>query len=292
MCCLTINKATAQLAEDSTTLNRKRLNLVVATSALTYTASMVGLYQIWYKGTVTDRFRFFNDDDEWLQMDKIGHSFTSYYEGYAGYKMLKWTGLNDRKCIIYGGLYGMYLQTTLEIFDGFNDNWGFSWGDIGTNALGTGLFIGQQLAFDKQIVKPKFSYHSTYYAKLNPNLLGDNALVSSLKDYNGQTYWISYSPTDIIGTKTYWPEWLDISLGTGANGLLRGSPSDQYSDPNFNSYPRYRQYYFSLDIDTRKLKIKNKTLRSILYAVSFIKVPAPTIEYNRGIGIKFYYLYF
>lgn len=44
-----------------TTLNKSRLRLVVASSAIGYTVSMVGLATVWYDDYGT--FRFFNDNN-------------------------------------------------------------------------------------------------------------------------------------------------------------------------------------------------------------------------------------
>lgn len=50
--------------------------------------------------------------------------------------------------------------------DGIHEGHGFSWGDMATNAIGSGLIVGQELLFNKQIVKYKFSYWgSTYSSK-------------------------------------------------------------------------------------------------------------------------------
>ncbi|HLU85752.1 MAG TPA: hypothetical protein VKZ45_09780, partial [Vicingaceae bacterium] len=75
------------------TINTKRLKTVVVAESVGYTAAMTGLYTLWYKDVSSSSFHFFNDNDEWLQMDKIGHGVTAYYVGFAGYEALKWSGV-------------------------------------------------------------------------------------------------------------------------------------------------------------------------------------------------------
>ena len=172
-------------------LNPKRLNAVIATEVVAYASTMVGLHMLWYKDAASSSFHSFNDNKEWLQMDKIGHGVTSYYLGVFGYEALKWSGVSRKKSIWYGGALGLFFLTSVEVFDGYSDAWGFSWGDIAVNTVGSGFFIAQQLVWSEQRVLLKYSFHKSEYANLRPELLGANLMQNALKDYNGQTYWAS-----------------------------------------------------------------------------------------------------
>ena len=79
------------------TLNRSRFILVTATGATLYAVSIPALYVLWYKDYPQSGFHFFNDNDEWLQMDKAGHTTASYYLGLIGYSSLRWAGVNEKK---------------------------------------------------------------------------------------------------------------------------------------------------------------------------------------------------
>ena len=50
----------------------------------------------------------------------------------------------------------------------------------------------QEKKYRKQFIKFKFSSHQSNYAEKRPSLLGSNKLQSIFKDYNGQTYWITF----------------------------------------------------------------------------------------------------
>jgi hypothetical protein len=57
--------------------------------------------------------------------------------------------------------------------------------------FGTALFVSQELLWKEQRITPKFSFHTTQYAQYRPNVLGSSLAEQMLKDYNGQTYWLS-----------------------------------------------------------------------------------------------------
>ena len=70
----------------SDTFYQKRFNYALGISATTYTAFSIGLYQAWYKQYPQEGFHLFNDGGEWSNMDKIGHVYTSYFQGVLCYK--------------------------------------------------------------------------------------------------------------------------------------------------------------------------------------------------------------
>jgi hypothetical protein len=57
------------------------------------------------------------------------------------------------------------------------------------------------------------------------------------------------------------------------------------------NFDRYRKYYMSLDINLTKIPTNSAPLKAVFGAVSFIKVPMPTLQFSRG-KFKFYWLYF
>jgi hypothetical protein len=167
--------------------------------------------------------------------------------------------------------------------DGFSKEWGFSTGDIIANASGTGLLIGQELLWQEQRLQLKYSFHQTRFASQNPELLGENFIEQTLKDYNGQTYWISANIWSFKKDSKI-PKWLNLAVGYGAENMITG-----FKTENDN---RFRQFYFSLDVDLTKIKTKSKFLKTVFSTINFIKIPAPTLSFSSKRKVKFHTVYF
>ena len=130
------------------------------------------------------------------------------------------------------------------------------------------------------------------YAHYNPSQMGHSFTERMLKDYNGQTYWISGNLSSLGLQQTRIPKWLNIAVGYGAEGMTgaNANPLEINGIPIPNS-ERYRQFYISPDIDLSRIPTKSKTLKLILKTVGFIKIPMPALEFNKN-GVKFHALYF
>ena len=103
------NTASAQLTPPnfwvaSDTLHKPRRNFVAITEASLATVTLIGLDRIWYADFPRSSFKFINDNNEWLQMDKAGHVFTSYYVGNIGAEVLRWSGVSKKNQLIFGFL--------------------------------------------------------------------------------------------------------------------------------------------------------------------------------------------
>lgn len=284
---ITLLVASFHLVAQQDSINTKRLKTVIATETIGYTATMTGLYALWYKKEPSSSFHFFNDNKEWLQMDKIGHGVTAYYVGFGGYEALKWSGVSEKKAIWYGGTLGLFFLTSVEVFDGYSSAWGFSWGDVVVNAAGTSFFIAQQLAWKEQRVLLKYSFHRSPYWEKRPDLLGENLVQNMLKDYNGQTYWMSANIASFLSDDSKFPKWLNLAIGYGADGMLGA-----FSNKLHPEIERQRQFYLSLDVDLTRIKTKSKFANTVLGAFGFLKFPLPTVEFNSGSKTNFYWIYF
>ncbi len=277
--------------QKSDTLNINRRNAVYITEAATATATLIGMNQLWYANYERSAFHTVNDNGEWLQMDKIGHVISSYYTGKIGMDVLAWAGESKKNQLIYGATLGFGFLSAVEVLDGFSEEWGFSIGDIIANASGTGLLIGQELLWDEQRILLKYSFHTTDYANKRPEILGDNILEQSLKDYNGQTYWLSANLWSFNKTSKI-PKWLNIAMGYGAEGMISGNEDILINNTLIPGQERFRQFYLSLDVDLTKIKTRSKLLKTVFSTINFIKIPAPTFEINGKGQSKFHFLYF
>jgi uncharacterized protein YfiM (DUF2279 family) len=274
----------------SDTLNSKRFKTLVLSEASIGTAALVGLNQVWYADYPRSDFHFINDNAEWLQMDKAGHLFSTYHLASFGANAMKWSGATRKKQLIYGATLGLAFMTTVEVFDGYSANWGASLGDVAANISGTALFVSQELLWNEQRIIPKFSFHTTPYASRRSNVLGSSMQEQLLKDYNGQTYWLSVNISSFIKNSKV-PKWLNIAFGYGAEGMITGN--DELVNTIFlPESKRYRQFYLSLDVDLTKIETKSHFVKTILTIFNTIKIPAPAIEIKGCGGYKMHSFYF
>lgn len=89
--------SSAQSSSDTSHVNQKELRNVILFESLTAVTTLVGLSVLWYADYPQSSFHFINDNSEWLQMDKFGHTTASYYIGKTGYELLRIQVLKGRK---------------------------------------------------------------------------------------------------------------------------------------------------------------------------------------------------
>ena len=125
--------------------------------------------------------------------------------------------------------------------------------------------------------------HKTIYPQYRPGLLGSNLLENIIKDYNGQTYWLSVNPASFAGSNTSIPNWVNITLGYGAEGMTGGHANPQYtsSGDTMPHFQRYRQYYLSLTPDFSRLDPRPSFYRTYYDPLQITKLPFPALEYSR-----------
>jgi hypothetical protein len=279
----TVKTGNVESSKHADSINWKRLTPVIISGATLYVGSMTGLYKTWYSNYPQSAFHFFNDNNEYLQMDKVGHFTTTYNISKLCYSTLRWTGLSEKQSVLYGGGMGIMYLTVVEILDGFSAEWGFSPGDMTGNTLGATLFVGEQLLWKEQRLQMKWSYHQTIYPQYRPDLFGKSAATQWLKDYNGQTYWISANIKSFLKKENKFPAWLNLAVGYGAEGMTGAAYNSlSYNGKAIPPYNRYRQFYLSGDIDLSRIKTRSKTLHLILNALSVIKIPFPALEFSQG----------
>lgn len=274
-----------------------------------YGLSLGALSQYWYKDYPRTSFHSFNDGREWQGIDKAGHLFGSYFISRWSVGMYRWTGMNDRAAIFTGGMTGTILLSSVEVLDAFSSKWGFSGWDMLANFSGSALVIAQELAWQEQRISLKISalpqnypddlrYRSDY-------LFGNSPLELLVKDYNATTIWASANIYSFMKKERRFPAWLNIAFGYGAGGMYGGFENKWCSDPQSASYcdcadankvdrsdiDRYPQFYLSLDVDFTRVKTKKPAVKILLHLIDLIKVPSPTLEFNKN-GVQFHPLFF
>jgi hypothetical protein len=258
--------------------------MLAISGTVAYGATLAGLSHLWYSDTKSQPFKFFNDNTEWKQVDKIGHLFTSFYVSYGTSRALQWCDVPKKKSDLVGSLVGFGIMLPIEILDGFSDAYGASTGDLLANAAGSAFYLGQSVLWNEVRIYPKFSFYRTRYATLRSDLLGNGLTSEILKDYNGQTFWFSVDMDKFVR----FPSWLNIAVGYGAEGMIYAR---DYQNTGAGYPAPFRQYYLSIDFDLTSIKSKSKVVNTLLFVANMIKIPAPTLELSKE-GVKFKPLYF
>ena len=270
---------------------KARQTFVAIGSATIYTSSFLALNSAWYKDYPRSSFHTFNDSREWLQIDKVGHAWTAYTTGRLTSAIWKWAGKQEGAATLLGTGTSLGYMLAIEYLDGRSSEWGWSWADVAADVAGAGLYAGQQLVWHSQPLQLKFSSHYQRYPSHDlrtraNDLFGKSLPERLLKDYNAQAYWLSANINSLLTSK-FFPAWLNISVGYGAQGLYGGYTNIAYNEQglvNFNrsDVARRRQFYLAPDVDLTKIRTKSKALKTVLTALNAIKFPAPALELSSG----------
>ncbi len=298
----------SQLLEPSDTFSPRRFRLLAGTGMTIYVGGMGLLQNLWYAQYPRSAFHLFNDEGEWLQMDKVGHLISSYQGSKWAYGALRWSGMKNKNAAWLGMSAGTVFLATIEMLDGFSAEWGFSWSDITANTTGCALFGVQQAVWDEQRIIVKVSntprkYPLTTIRSIDNtktttirdrtnDLYGDNYTQTFFKDYNQIIIWFSANPKSFYKNSRL-PDWLNVAVGYSGENMYGGyknewpakAPEFRLSDTD---YPRHRQFYLSLDIDLSRIKTKSKFVKTLARTFNFVKIPAPAVEFNTLGKVKFH----
>jgi len=85
---------------------------------------------------------------------------------------------------------------------------------------------------------------------------------------------------------------LNFSVGYGAEEMTGAFDNSSADDSGAAGFERYRQFYFSPDVDLTKIKTRSKALKTVFSLFGFLKIPAPTLEITDKGNAKFHWLYF
>jgi hypothetical protein len=301
--------------EPAGTLHKGRFWLSAGTGAAVYGGFSIALWNAWYKDYPLTRFHTFNDWGEWKDMDKAGHFFSAWLESHYVFQGACWTGMKRRSAMWTAVGVGMGLQATIEVMDGFSEEWGFSFGDVGFNTLGVSFFAMQELLWAEQRIhvrvsgirpgysdEPLFSAdggQATTLDRRAAGLYGTSFFHVLLKDYNALTVWGSANIHSFLPNKeeSNFPRWLNLALGYGAENLYGGF-ANEWTDEQGNRfvldpgrYPRYRQFYLAPDVDWTRIPTKKRWARFALGLLNWVKFPAPALEVNTLGRVKVHAIY-
>lgn len=264
-----------------------KIKALVYGSAGAYAGMLVGLNALWYAEHDQSSFHFFNDNRQWMAIDKAGHAYSAFHLSRASAEALRWVGVPAKKASLYGSLGGWLFMLPIEILDGFSSNYGASPGDLIANSAGSILYGGQMLLWQEVRIKPKFSFMPSPFAKERPKVLGHNLPTQLLKDYNGQTHWLSVDLERFMPPESRFPSWLNLAVGYGSSGMVYAYP-DASRAAGFHPFNRF---FLAPDLDLSRLRSRKKVVNWLLFVLDGIRLPLPALELSQG-RLQFHPLYF
>lgn len=283
-----------QVQNRLTANNPKRQQwLMAGLLGIIYVLIMLSVNRLWYQQQARTDWHFFNDNAEWLQMDKVGHFYATFHTARIIMHALKNRGLALGQATNIGSLCSFLMLTPIEFFDGYAAQYGASLGDAFANASGAMFFWWQLRIYKRVVCMPKYSFHPTQYAAMRPNVLGNGIWQSFLKDYNGQTYWFNIPANRLLPTAyRFAPAWLNVAVGYSADGMAYGRTEQNLA----NGLQPAREYLFSLNISLRNTSLFRKyghttTVRAIVFWFEGYQLPFPCIQLGQN-GFIFHPLYF
>lgn len=229
-------------------------------------------------------------------MDKVGHAFGAYFSATATSAAFRYSGYSPRKSALLGAGFSLAFQMPIEYFDGKSSAWGASSGDMIANATGTLIAGLQNWFWTTPRIPFRVTFHRSPFAVNRPDMLGHNLPERMLKDYNGQTYWLDLNPERLKVRPGFWPRWLGVNVGYGAEGMLGGDDNVWFAaDGKVQDYShtiRYRQYYIGPSISFGYLKNHpKKAVRILAFITDKIRLPLPVIEFSKQNTVRFHPLY-
>ncbi len=269
---------------NATSPDTNRLKWVNRIALGGYTLSALYLGTVWYANEELSSFHFFDDTREWQQMDKVGHALGGYHASKWMIDLYRWSGQEKKKALVQGGLYGFLAMSSIEVFDGFGEKWGASISDVGANLVGSSLAVMNQHLWNEYRIQLKVSYRPSDYVRQEAyeDLFGTNFAEWFVKDYNGQTLWLSVRIHSFLpesGFKKIYPQWLNLAIGYGAEGMIGGYGQDPWDEIRQREY---RQMYLSLDVDLSNIPTKSGFLKTLLNVASIIRIPFPAIQIDKN----------
>ncbi len=305
---LNLNAVYSQGLSQADTLNKKRAKTAIVVGASAYALASAWMYTSWYADSKRTNMHSFNDWNEWRNLDKYGHATTSQYQSYLAYRGARWIGYDEKRSLLIASGTAMLLQSTVEIMDGFSAEWGFSWSDMGFNVAGISLFAFQQAQWGEQRIRLKMSTQIKEYSNspissatgamtttLNgraDDLFGKPFYERLLKDYNQQTYWLSFN-LHAFNRQSKVPAWLNVAIGVGANNMFGGFSNSWYEENDEYSVDhliRHTQYYLAPDVDWTQIKTESWFIKSLFDLMSVIKFPLPGLRYDSQSGMKWLWI--
>jgi uncharacterized protein YfiM (DUF2279 family) len=211
--------------------------------------------------------------------DKLGHGYGGYQLTRVGAGLLRSACVGDRKAAWAGAAYAAAFQLQIEVWDGYQEKYGFSPPDLLFNTAGAAYAVLQHERPALRAFKPTVSYARTTALKRAPA----GAELRPTVDYSGQTYWVSVDVEELLpeARRRYWPAILRFSVGR--------SITDWVNPETLAAQRASNLLVLSLDIDPARLPGDHPLWNTVKQQLSYYRFPAPAIVIGPGGGGRAWY---
>ena len=261
-------------SEDSVDLQLEikpwRLAGVASFTLLAYGAAYGFVFKKGWWGDDERGFHFENDFDYALNLDKFGHFAAGVVIGETFYEGYRWAGASEFQSYLFAGLTALATHIAIDIKDGFAPSWGFSFVDVLSGGLGGFLPMAERYVPLFKYIDLKWSYwiNTTIYYDKEGHTAGGGVFTD---DYVNQTFWLSVKPYRLLpeAARKYYPSWLAIAVGLSIDEKV--FMKKPHPEP-------HREVYIAFDYDLEAFRPQSRLARTIVKALNYFKLPAPTIQ--------------
>ncbi len=255
-------------------VNSTRLWLVGGTIAAVNAGIMYYYFTTFYSPRESDRTKWHTFNDWYnadLNVDKLGHMWGTQVYSNTAYHIFRWTNMSETASMWWASSLALVLQCEMEMTDAYYKLWGWSWWDVGANAVGAFWPTLQRSVPELQTVNLKMSYRPS-------QLITKRWVNYVLKDYDGFTYWLAFSVEDLLprAFKPWWPDWLGIAVGYGAANTVYAKGA--YNTDKNNRGLGDQEWYIALDYDLRKLPGDTPFLKFLKEQFNMFHLPSPAVR--------------
>lgn len=229
------------------------------------TGSLISSYFDWWQGE-SRQFHLYKEgwfNDYSLGIDKLGHTFTSYFYFHAFRNVMLWGGFKPSTAYWWAFGTTAFFALSIEIGDGFSP-YGFSFEDLAANSLGLAYAMLQTKYDFLKNISLKWSYVPPDGYRWPPRFTDH---------YDGHTYWMTFNMHNLLPGEVgrCWPEFLQMAVGYGVD--------DRVSK---------REFVIGLDFNLGALSIESQDLNLVRRTVDLFHLPAPAIKFTEQKEPRYY----
>jgi len=256
-------ETTFRLKESKNKFHPVRFGVVAGGMALAWIGMNVYYNQTWWS-TRVHYFKYGEDPYYSRQVDKWSHAYTSNLIAQFSDDLYGWCGLPPVTSMIVGSTIAVAYETYIESNDGISPIWGWDWGDMAGNFIGSLYHVAQRLVPRLEAINIKWSFKPKWLIR------GVNNNFALLDDYTSMTFWLAINPHDLLPAKIakYYPAFLDVAVGLSMRGASALG----------NSTNAYRAWLIGLDIDITKLPGNTPFLKKLKKILNYYHIPMPAIQ--------------